>query len=132
MVHNSFSALELPPASAGMNIFMGHEWQASEKDTNFQARVHPLFFQVCKAALGQQQHQQKGADEEKIHVSRCSLEQNGPMKPSTSKDTYQKKSHEPPRADGTSPLAPRSLSASLLSPPDKGFEGGSGQSRAME
>lgn len=61
-----------------MSTYVGHEVQAAEKDTDFQARVHPLFFQVCKAAPGQQQCQQKGADEEKIHVGHCNLEHNGP------------------------------------------------------
>lgn len=116
VVSDPFPACKLPPASAGVSTYAGHEGQAAEKDTDFQARVHPLFFQVCKAAPGQQQRQQKGADEEKIHVSHHSLEQNGPTKPMTSAETYQReKSHEPLGTDGTSPSAPGSLPTSPLS-----------------
>lgn len=96
---------------------MGRKGQAAEKDTDFQPRVHPLFFQVCKAAPGQQQRQQERAEEEKIHVSRRSLEQNGPTKPMTSEETDQRqKTHEPLETDSTSPSAPGSLPASPLAP----------------
>lgn len=95
----------------------GHEGQAAEKDTDFQAGVYPLFFQVCEAAPGQQQRQQNGADEEKIHVGRHSLEQNGPTKPITSEETDQReKSQEPLGTDSTLPSAAGSLPASPLSP----------------
>lgn len=116
VVSDPFPVHELPPASVAISAYVGHEGQAAE-DTDFQARVYSLFLPVCEAALGQQQCQQKGADDEKIHVGRCSLEGNRPTKPITSEEVYQKeKSHKPLGTDGTLPLAPGSLPASPLSP----------------